>query len=286
MTGVANGTTEGEETSMQRVEKGGLAWYTLASYAGLPVVHGAFTRHGGYSRDPFASLNVGRHVGDDPAAVEANHRAICAALGGDPARVVSARQVHSDRVARVDDDGHNADDGRTLDDADALITDVPSLLLMLRFADCVPVWLYDPGHHAIGLAHAGWRGTAQRIAAKTVRAMGAAFGSRPEDVIAGLGPAIGPCCFEVGPDVIEAVRRALPDAEAPVGRHGFGAIVPDASHLDLWEANAVQLRDEGVRRIEVAELCTSCHVDAFFSHRREKGRTGRFAVVAGLAASS
>ena len=270
---------------MQRVEKDGLAWYALTSYAGLPVVHGAFTRLGGYSRPPFASLNVGRHVGDDPAAVEANHRAICAALGVDPAHVVSARQVHSDRVARVDGEGNDAGDGRPLDAADALITDVPGLLLMLRFADCVPVWLYDPEHHAIGLAHAGWRGTAQRIAAKTVQAMGAAYGSRPEELIAGLGPAIGPCCFEVGPDVIEAVGRALygamPDPEV-----SLGAIVPDARHLNLWEANAAQLRQEGVTQIEVVDLCTSCHVDAFYSHRREKGRTGRFAVVAGLAASS
>ncbi|HHX42612.1 MAG TPA: peptidoglycan editing factor PgeF [Chloroflexi bacterium] len=258
---------------MLRVEQDGLVWYTLASYAGLPVVHGAFTRLGGVSREPFASLNVGGHVGDDPAAVAANHRAIYAALGVDPARVVSARQVHGDRVARVGD----ADVGRTLEATDALITDAPDVLLVLRFADCVPVWLYDPQHHAIGLAHAGWQGTARCIAAKTVCAMGETFGSRPEDIRAGIGPAIGPCCYEVGTDVIEALRAAIVDAEGLLQQR-----TPHTAHLDLWRANAVQLSAVGVTHIEVAGLCTACHVDAFYSHRREAGRTGRFAVVAGL----
>lgn len=268
---------------MLRVERDGLTWYTLASYAGLPVVHGAFTRLGGGSRPPFADLNVGGHVGDDPAAVAANHRAIYSALGVDPARVVSARQVHGDRVARVD----AADAGRTLEATDALITDVPSLLLVLRFADCVPVWLYDPRHHAVGLAHAGWQGTARCIAANAVCAMGEAFGSRPEEILAGLGPAIGPCCYEVGPDVIEALRVAVADVEALLSERqpngaGKGAAVPDAAHLDLWQANVVQLRAVGVSQIETAGICTSCRVGEFFSHRREEGRTGRFAVVAGL----
>lgn len=258
---------------MRPVEKDGLTWYTLASYADLPVVHGAFTRLGGVSLPPFASLNVGGHVGDDPAAVAANHAAIYAALGADPGRVVSARQVHGDRVALVG----VSDGGCTLDATDALITDAPGVLLVLRFADCVPVWLYDPRHHAIGLTHAGWQGTVQGIVAKTVRAMGAAFGSQPEELLAGLGPAIGPCCFEVGLDVIEPLCAAMPGAEALLSDRR-----PDAAHLNLWEANAVQLRGEGVTRIEVTDRCTSCRVDAFFSHRREGGRTGRFAVVAGL----
>lgn len=258
---------------MLLVERNGLVWYTLASYAGLPVVHGAFTRLGGYSRSPFADLNVGSHVGDDPAAVAANHRAICAALGVDPSHVVSAQQVHGDRVARVG----AADAGRTLEATDALISDTPGLLLLLRFADCVPVWLYDPRHHAVGLAHAGWQGTARCIAAKTACAMGEAFGSRPDDLLAGLGPAIGPCCYEVGNDVIEALRVAVTDVEALLSDHSAGT-----AHLDLWEANAVQLRAVGVPHIETAGICTSCHVDAFYSHRREEGRTGRFAVVAGL----
>ena len=258
---------------MLRVEKNGLVWYTLASYTGLPVVHGAFTRLGGFSRTPFADLNVGGHVGDDSAAVAANHRAIYAALGVDPARVVSARQVHGDRVARVG----APDAGSTLEATDALITDTPGLLLLLRFADCVPVWLYDPRRRVVGLAHAGWQGTARCIAAKTVCAMGETFGSRPEDIRAGLGPAIGPCCYEVGSDVIEALRVAVTDVEGLLGDRSTGT-----AHLDLWEANAVQLRAVGVSHIEKADICTSCHVDAFYSHRREEGRTGRFAVVAGL----
>ena len=249
---------------MQRVAKNGLAWYTFESFAGLSVIHGAFTRLGGVSRYPFASLNVGGHVGDDPAAVAANHRALCDALGADPTRIADARQVHGDRIARVSGGG-------THDATDALMTDVPGVLLLLRFADCVPVWLVDPEHPAIALTHAGWQGTAQRIAAKTVHAMVETFGSRPEALRAGLGPAIGPCCFEVGADVAAQLRASAPEA-----------VLANADHVDLWAVNAAQLRGEGVAHIEVAHLCASCRTDEFYSHRREAGRTGRYAAVAGL----
>jgi YfiH family protein len=161
---------------------------------------------------------------------------------------------------------------------DALITDVPGVPLMLRFADCVPIWFYDPVRRAIGLAHAGWRGTVAGVGRATVAEMGKAFGSRPEDVIACIGPSVGPCCYEVGKDVAYAVGEAFPGVEGQL-------LSPRANgswHLDLWAANRHQLAACGVVYIEVAGICTACHTDEWFSHRAEQGRTGRIGALIGL----
>jgi YfiH family protein len=146
--------------------------------------------------------------------------------------------------------------------------------LMLRFADCTPIWLYDCRRGAVGLAHAGWRGTAAGVAGATVRAMEAAFGCRPADLVAGIGPSIGPCCYEVGADVAYAF-----------GVQGAPFLHPQAPnkwHLDMWAANQDQLADAGVRRIEVAEMCTACNVVEWFSHRAESGQTGRMGALIAL----
>jgi hypothetical protein len=159
---------------------------------------------------------------------------------------------------------------------DGLITDALATGLMLRFADCQPILLYDPEHHALGLAHAGWRGIAQGIALRAVDKMEAAFGTQPETLIAGLGPAIGPCCYTVNHDVASAMGYALPDWRQVLQPHG------EQWRFDLPAANAQQLAAIGVRTVEQAHLCTACHKDLFFSHRGEDGRTGRFAVIAYL----
>jgi YfiH family protein len=148
--------------------------------------------------------------------------------------------------------------------------------LLLRFADCQPILLYDPSTHALGMIHAGWRGVAQAIARRAVEKMQEAYGSRPQDLIAGLGPAIGPCCYHVGQNVASAMSYALPDWHQAVVQE------EDSWRLDLSAANAQHLGAAGVRTIEQAQLCTSCHSDTFFSHRADRGRTGRFAVVAFL----
>ncbi len=252
----------------------GLAWYTFAAISTDEVVHGAFTRQGGVSRAPFGPLNVGAHVGDDPQAVAENHRALFRVLGWDEAAVVSAGQVHGDTVAVVDE-SHG---GQTLPETDALITQARGVLLLLRFADCVPVLLVDPVRHAVGLAHAGWKGTVLEIAVKTVDAMHDAFGSQPAELIAGLGPAIGPCCFEVGDDVVAPLRQRYgSQAEALIHQQADGA-----EHVDLWLANRWQLQSCGVTQIETSQICTCCHQDEFPSHRGEKGVTGRFPAVIGL----
>ena len=259
---------------MIRIVDGGLPRYCFESFAGNELVHGVFTRLGGVSSAPYSTLNTGHSVGDDPASVDANHQAIYRALGVHEASVVTVQQVHDDRVVIVS----GSTKGQTVAGADALISDVPGLLLLMRFADCVPILFYAPRRGAVGLAHAGWQGTLKHIAAKTAQAMISAYGCSPEGLYAGLGPAIGPCCFEVGPEVAQAMRQASPSPASIISRMLPGG----KAHVDLWRANALQLEEIGVTHIEVAALCTCCHRDLFFSHRRDKGHTGRFAAVIGL----
>jgi len=251
-----------------------LVYYRFANLASHDeVLHGVFTRLGGVSHSPYGSLNVGHLVGDDHQAVEANHDLICQALGISRRDVATAHQVHGSRVALAGPE----DRGRVVPATDALITDTPGVALMLRFADCLPVLLYDPVRRAIGLAHAGWKGTIKGIAAKTASAMVEAYGSRPADIIAGLGPCIGPCCYQVGTEVIESVKARFNHWQEFLRPQGDGSV-----HLDLWEANRRQLAELGVEEIAVSQLCTACRSEEFFSHRAEKGRTGRFAVILGM----
>jgi YfiH family protein len=166
-----------------------------------------------------------------------------------------------------------------LPETDALITSSRGVTLMLRFADCVPVLLYDPVRRVAGLAHAGWRGTVSGIARKTVQRMVSHYGCRPEDVLAGVGPSIGPCCYEVGEDVAEAVRDSMPESDDLLNARS-----QDRWHLDLWRANVRQLAESGVLDIEIAGTCTACRTDEWYSHRAEHGRTGRWGALLGLRA--
>ncbi|MGB3903298.1 MAG: peptidoglycan editing factor PgeF [Anaerolineae bacterium] len=255
-------------------EQNGVPYYTFEALADHEeIVHAIFTRLGGVSRPPFVDLNVGRLVGDDLAAVETNHRLIYETLGLSSRRVVTARQVHGDRVAVVSAD----DGGRVVPATDALITNTGGVNLMLRYADCLPIFLYDPETRAVGLGHAGWRGTAAGVARRMVSTMVKDFGSNPSRIIAGLGPAIGPCCYQVGPEVVQTVKPTLEDWERAL--HHLGG---DDFSLDLREANRQQLMQTGVRGVEISDMCTACHTDEFFSHRAERGATGRFAAVMGI----
>lgn len=256
-------------------EREGLRYYRLypvERMGGAALIQGVFTRQGGVSRGPWRSLNVGNTVGDEPQAVEANYHRICRALDIPREAITSAQQVHGARVTKAEAD----DRGGTFPATDGLITDVPSVALMLRFADCVPLLFFDPSRPAVGLAHAGWRGTLAGIAGRMVGAMRAAFGSRPEELIVGVGPAIGPCCYQVGRELAVRVREYFPQWPDLI-RWQDGA-----PYFDLWLANRRQLEAAGVRSITVAQLCTACHVEEFFSHRAEGGLTGRFAAVVGL----
>jgi YfiH family protein len=256
---------------LHRVERRGLAWYEFES---LPVAHGVLTRHGGVSATPWASLNLGGNVGDDPASVLENHQRMYAALGLRRERACSVWQVHSADIVYAPGP---ADGRRWLAAADGLITDQPDTPLAMRFADCTPILAVDMRRGAIGIAHAGWRGTVQGISGALVRAMQDAFGSRPADVRAGIGPAIGPARYQVGEEVVNAVQAHFGMVDGLIRRDETGRAC-----LDLWAANRLELERAGVVDIQVAGLCTAEHRDDFFSHRGEDGRTGRFGAVISL----
>ena len=258
---------------MLRSESGGILTYHFESLSAEGLVHTIFTRLGGVSREPFDTLNVGGTVGDDQAAVAENHARVYAHLGLSAAQVTSPRQVHGNRIVVIT--GHQA--GSTVPDSDGLVTATPGVALLLRFADCQPVLLYDPAHHVLALVHAGWRGVAQGIARRAVEAMVQAFGTRPGDLVAGLGPAIGPCCYTVGDKVAAAMGYVLTDWSGALTSLSDGQW-----SLDLSAANIQHLSAEGVQQIEPADLCTACNQHEFFSHRGGNGRTGRFAVAAYL----
>jgi YfiH family protein len=258
--------------TFSRIERDGLAWLRHDAWPALR--HGIFTRHGGTSPAPFAALNLGGNVGDSPAAVRANHERMYAALGVSDARACTVWQVHSADIVFAHTPAHGR---RWLAHADGLITDQPDLPLSMRFADCTPILLYDPRQGVIGIAHAGWRGTVQGIAGKMVHAMAAAFGSRPADVQAAVGPCIGPAAYQVGPEVLAAARAHFGTLD------GLTTTRPDGTHtFDLWAANRLDLERAGAGQVAVAAICTAETTHDWFSHRAEHGRTGRFGAVIAL----
>ncbi len=241
------------------------------------AVHGFTTRDGGISPPPFDTLNLDFKVGDDPANVIANRKRVCRVMGAGLDRLVAADQVHGNRVATVDKI-HAGRGAYSREDAlpgiDALVTGVPGLLLSSYYADCVPLFFLDPVRRVVALAHAGWKGTVLRIGERTVRHMVQKHRCRPEDIVAAVGPSIGPCCYEVDAPVMEKVVQCLP------GETGL-AVNSRPGHwmLNLPEINRRILLRAGIKEenITMAGYCTACHGDVFFSHRGQKGRTGRMA---------
>lgn len=236
------------------------------------VKHAVTTRHGGVSPAPFDSLNLSSHVGDTTERVQENLDRLHHALGVDRKNTVDASQAQADKVAVVTE----TERGTRISGVDGLITNRRGVTLMLRFADCVPILLYDPEHKAIGIAHAGWRGTVSKVLTNTVLAMNEQFESRPDALLACIGPSIGPCCYEIGGDVQAKVESSFPEThELLLSKNG-------STHLNLWQANAVQLQALGVKHIEIAGVCTADHTQDFYSWRREQANTGRFAALIGL----
>jgi polyphenol oxidase len=258
---------------LKAVEHQGLRYYQSEMWTHLK--HGIFTRHGGVSPAPWASLNLGGTVGDEPLAVRQNHERIYAALGVNSSRTVTTWQVHSADVVVA----MNPVRGRRwLAQADGLITDRPDTPLTMRYADCTPLLFHDPVKGVIGIAHAGWRGTVLGMAANMVRAMQQTYGSRPVDIQALIGPSISRACFQVGEEVVKALYDYLGTLDGLMERDPADG----TAYVDLWEANRRDLQRMGVEHIETAGLCTVKRSDEFFSHRGEKGRTGRFGAVISL----
>jgi YfiH family protein len=266
---------------MRSIERAGTTFHEFDLLAGQPgVLAGCSGRRGGVSEPPYDELNVGLHVGDDPAAVIENRRRIAEATGTDLDAFVMPLQVHDGNVAAVTaaDRGRGA---RTLEravrDTDALVTDEPGVVLAVMLADCVPVVVYDPVTPAVGVAHAGWAGTVNHVTANTVRALRDRYGSDPGDMLAGVGPSIGPASYEVGADVADRARAEFP-SDGVVRARGGGKYL-----FDLWESNVADLVGAGVRRecVEVAGIDTFESADRFFSDRRQRP-TGRFLALASL----
>ena len=253
----------------------GLRYYTFDSLPNT-VVHGVLTRQGGVSPAPWHSLNVGGTVGDDRERVQENRTRSFEALGRRLDSLFDVWQVHSADVVFSEAPRPPGVDHHK---ADVIFTDRPEVTLYMRFADCVPVLLHDPKKHVVGIAHAGWLGTVRGVSSAAVSAMRERYGSKPEDILAAIGPSIGVDHYEVGPDVIAQVEQAFGDASRKLIEMHNGK-----THLDLWAANRMQLEQSGVGQVEVAGICTACHLDDWYSHRAEKGKTGRFGALIALRA--
>ena len=241
------------------------------------------TRTGGVSTDEYHSLNLGFHVDDCHHSVLNNRQLFCQALSLPLESIVTGQQVHGKEVAVIDGShrGSGAESWTEgIPNTDAMITDSPEVALMVLVADCAAVFLYDPVKEGIGIAHGSWRGTVRQVVPKTVKKMLDAFGSKPEDIQAGISPSIGPCCYRVEEDVLSALRELYPSQwERYIAHQTDGSI-----HFNLWETLRGQLIETGIqeKKTEVAGICTACHTDLFYSHRREKGRTGRNGAVISL----
>lgn len=239
------------------------------------VTHAIFSRVGGVSRGAHTSLNMGLTVGDDPANVYQN-------------REIAFRQVNRPVESLSDSwlvHGTNAFVYNTPrspsqavpPQADIVLTDKPEVTLFMRYADCVPILLVDPDKRAIALAHAGWQGTVQKVAQAAVRLMIETYNSQPANILAVIGPSIGPENYQVGDEVVKRVKTAF-GSDA-------GQLLPsfnDSTHFDLWSANQLVLQQTGVSKIDLARICTYDHSSEWFSHRASGGNTGRFGVLLAL----
>lgn len=248
------------------VKAGSLEYLTADN---ITASHCFTTRLGGVSRGQLTSLNLGWNRGDDPKNVEKNFQILATALGFDTNNLVLTRQTHSDIVRQVCRKDAKGLDNYSYPECDALITNDPGTVLVVFSADCTPVLLHDPVTGAVGAAHAGWRGTAAKIAAKTVQAMVKAYGCRPENIRAAVGPNIGPCCFATDRDVPDAMREAFGEAAREYIRKA-----EDKFYVNLKALNALQLRAAGVISVEIATECTACQTERFWSHRVTGGNRG------------
>lgn len=256
----------------------------------LPTASAGFTgRAGGVSRQPYDSLNLAYHVGDDPSDVLANRGLLLEALGFEPDSWTCGEQVHGNQVVVVKEEHKGkgyADRSSAFQNTDALVTNVRGVLLTSFYADCVPLYFMDPVKKAVGLAHAGWKGTVQAIAEEVVATMEREYGSNRGDIYGAIGPSIGDCCYEVDGAVMEKVRAVLQGIsdEIDTSRIESPSINEERTMLNLKELNRIIMIKAGIlpTHIECTSWCTSCHSDYFYSYRKEGGVTGRMASWIGL----
>lgn len=260
-----------DQEPLSSIESGGVLMLEFPALNETGMVKHAFsTRIGGVSKPPFDTLNFTMARGDNPDHVSENYRRMADAMGVDVNRMVVSWQTHTTNVRVVTDKdaGKGLLKERDYRDIDGLVTNVPGLTLVTFYADCVPLYFVDPVNKAIGLSHSGWRGTKDRMGAKTIAVMQENFGTRPEDVIAAIGPSICQDCFEVGEEVATEFDPSL-SYQKPNGKY----------QLDLWRANRMILESCGVpnEQIHTTDICTHCNPDLLFSHRSRGDQRGNLA---------
>jgi YfiH family protein len=257
---------------MKSLHVHGVQFFVSSLLEDPSLIHGFSTRLGGVSSGPYADLNLWYESEDLIQNIQENRKRLATALGIRPRDIATARQTHGDHLLEL---------VRPLEDrsveADGMVTSQPGVFLAVGTADCVPILLWDPKHRVIGAVHTGWKGTQLRIATRAVEKMRDVYKSKPAQIRAAIGPAAGPCCYEVGPEVARGFAREflleLPDGE---------------THLDMWKANRQQLLDAGLKEenIGTSDLCTICRPDLFFSYRRDLGVTGGMLSIIGLKGTS
>jgi YfiH family protein len=239
------------------------------------LLHFVTSRAGGSSKGDYKSFNLGLNAGDDDRVVTGNRKLLASALSTEIGNFITLSQIHSNKVIAI----KSQDDLERIKEfennqADAMVTDLADICPVVQVADCVPLLMYDPTRKVIAAVHAGWRGTVGRIARETVMVMKERFGCQADDILAGIGPSIGPCCYEVGEEVVEEVMNNLSNADKLLTNNSSGT----QKHFNLWQANIQELMEAGLSeaKIETANICTCCNKDQFYSYRCQKGKTGRF----------
>lgn len=238
------------------------------------VTHGFTTRMGGVSEGYCSTMNISTTRGDDPKAIEENQRRLARALGVRVEDFTYTHQTHTTNVAVVREE----DRGKRFMETDGMVTDVPGICLVTFYADCVPLYFVDPVHRAIGLSHSGWRGTVKRMGQVTLERMKEAYGTKPEDVFAAIGPSICQDCYEVSGDVIEEFRENFSEF---VWSQLFYEKENGKYQLNLWRANQIVLTEAGVeaQNIAVTNLCTHCNPEILFSHRSTGVKRGNLSAL-------
>ena len=263
---------------MIRLENRDIPFYVFSNLKCTgSIKHFVTTRSGGVSEEPFSSLNLGYGTDDFTIHVLENRHRMAQAMDIPLDYFVMANQVHGTHVEVVTKKMRSCGAlyrDNSLLATDAMITNVPEVCLFVMGADCVPILFFDPVRKVIGAAHAGWRGTVKKIAVETTRKMNEVFHCNMDDILVGIGPSIGPCCYEVGTEVIQIVQQAFINSQNLIIQEETGR----NPIFNLWEANKQQLIEAGVKEtnIETAQICTKCHSDEFYSSRASNGNTGRF----------
>ena len=273
-----------EKSEIEIREKNGVTYLAFPALDATGLVSHAFsTRHGGVSAGVFSTMNFSFTRNDNPEHVLENYHRMASVLGTDAEKMVLSYQTHTTNVRKVtaEDAGKGIVKEREYQDVDGLITNIPGITLVTFYADCVPLYFVDPIRKAVGLSHSGWRGTVHKIGKITVQAMADQYGSRPEDIVAIIGPSICQDCYEVSEDVIlEFQKYYREDCQSEL----YYRKENGKYKLNLWRANEIVMEEAGIlpENIHTTQWCTCCNPELLYSHRASKGKRGNLAAFLGL----